>query len=77
MKDLQFHVADTALLGKDPIIMFHVAKILARRLVVANKGLVKSKNELKAGSSPSLLSKMLIDIEQILSVGGSTFEQWI
>ncbi len=30
-----------------------------------------------AGQSPSALSKMLEDIEQILSVSGYTFEQWM
>jgi CRP/FNR family cyclic AMP-dependent transcriptional regulator len=77
LKDSQFHVADAALLGKDPIMMFHVARILARRLVAVNRGLVELKKQLQAGQSPSALRKMFENIEQILNVSGSTFEQWI
>jgi CRP/FNR family transcriptional regulator, cyclic AMP receptor protein len=76
LKDSQFHVADAALLGKDPIMMSHVAMILAQRLAVASRGLVELKKQLKAGQSPSVLSKMLEDLEQILNVSGS-FEQWM
>jgi CRP/FNR family transcriptional regulator, cyclic AMP receptor protein len=77
LKDSQFHVADAALLGKDPIMMSHVARILALRLVAASRGLVEVKKQFQAGQSPSVLSKMLEDLEEILNVSGSTFEQWM
>jgi CRP-like cAMP-binding protein len=77
LKDSQFHVADAALLGKDPIMMSHVARILAQRLVAANRGLVELKKQIQAGQPPSDLSKMLEDLEQILNISGSTFEQWM
>ena len=44
--DSQFHVADAAQLRKDPIALFYVAKILARRLVTADEGFVEMKKEL-------------------------------
>ena len=54
--------------------MLHVARILARRLVATNKGFVELKNQLQAGQSPSALSKMLEKIEEVLRVGGASFE---
>lgn len=76
LKDSLFHVADAATLGKDPTMMFHVARILARRLVAADRGVVELKKRLQAGHAPGALGKMLESIEQILSVSGSNFEQW-
>ena len=71
LEDSQFHVADAALLGKDPIAVLYFARILARRLVAADKGLVELKKQLQAGQSPSALSKMVGKIEEILSAGGT------
>ena len=74
LKDSQFHVADAALLGNSPVALLHVARILARRLVAANNCFVELKNQLQAGQSPSALSKMLVKIEEVLRVGGTSFE---
>jgi CRP-like cAMP-binding protein len=72
--DSQFHIADAALLRKDPIALLHVARILARRLVAANNGFVEPKTQLQAGQSTSALSKLLGKIEEVLRVGGASFE---
>ena len=77
LKDSVFHVADAAMLGKDPTMMFHVARILARRLVAANRGLVELKKHLQAGQSPGTVRNMIDSIEEILSVSGSNFAQWM
>jgi CRP-like cAMP-binding protein len=74
LEDSQFHVADAALLGKDPIVLLHVARILARRLVAADEGLVELKRHLQAGQSPSFLSKAINKIGEVLAVGGASFE---
>ena len=70
LKDSQFHVADAALLRKDPMILLHVATILAQRLLAADKGLVELTKQIEAGQSPSVLRKTLKKVEEILSVGG-------
>jgi CRP/FNR family cyclic AMP-dependent transcriptional regulator len=46
LEDSQFYIADAALLGKDPTVVLYIAKILARRLVAADEGLVELKNQL-------------------------------
>ena len=74
LEDSQFHVADAALLGKDPIVLLHVARILARRLVAADEGLVELKRHIQAGQSPSFLSKAINKIGEVLAVGGASFE---
>ena len=66
LEDSQFYIADAALLGKDPIAVLHVARILARRLVAANESLVELKIHLQAGHSPMVLSKLMGKIERIL-----------
>jgi CRP/FNR family cyclic AMP-dependent transcriptional regulator len=66
LEDSQFYIADAALLEKDPIAVRHVARILARRLVAADEGLVELKNQLQAGHSPMALSKLIGKIEGIL-----------
>ena len=77
LKDSEFCVADAVLLGKDPVALLHVARILARRLVATNRGLVELKKQLQAGKSPGILIKMIDDIERIFRVGGSNLEQWL
>ena len=77
LKDSQFYVADAALFETEPIAVLHVARILARRLVAADRVLVELKSQFQAGQSPSALRKMLDDIEVIFRVGGATFEQWL
>jgi CRP/FNR family transcriptional regulator, cyclic AMP receptor protein len=72
LEDSQFHVSDAALPEKDPVMLLHVARILARRIVVANRSLVELKKQFQAGQSHSALSKMLEKVEEILTVGGIT-----
>jgi CRP/FNR family cyclic AMP-dependent transcriptional regulator len=68
LEDSQFYIADAALLGKDPIAVLHIARILARRLVAADEGLVELKNQLHDGHPPITLSKLIGKIEGILMV---------
>lgn len=74
LEDSQFHVADAALPSKNPVVLFQVAKILARRIVTANRNLVELKNKLQEGQSPRRLSKMLEKVQEVLSIGGASFE---
>jgi CRP-like cAMP-binding protein len=74
LQDSEFHVADAALLEKDLIALLHVARILARRLVAANEGLVELKNEIQTGPSPSVVQKVLKKMEEILTAGGTSYE---
>jgi CRP-like cAMP-binding protein len=74
LSDSQFHVADAALVGKDPVASLYIARMLARRSVEANKNFVELKNQIMAGQPSNGLNKMLKRLEQILSVGGASFE---
>jgi CRP/FNR family transcriptional regulator, cyclic AMP receptor protein len=73
VEDSQFYVADAKLLDKEPIAMSYVAKILALRIIDANKNVVELKNHLEGGST-SALGKVFGKLEAILSVGGASFE---
>ena len=68
--DSQFHVADGGVLEKDPMALLHVARMLARRLVAADTGIVELKKQLQAGQSSRILRRMLEKIEA--SLGGSS-----
>ena len=74
LEDSQFHVADAALTDKDPVVLRHVAKILAQRIVAANSHLVQLTNQLKSSQPSGTLSKMLEKVQEILSIGGTSFE---
>jgi CRP/FNR family cyclic AMP-dependent transcriptional regulator len=74
LEDSQFHVADAALPEKDPAMLLHVSRILARRIVAANRSLVQLKKQIQAGQSPSVLRKMLEKMEKVLNVGGIGYE---
>ena len=74
LTDTEVHVADAALLSKDPAVLLEVARILARRIVAANGSLVELKTQMQAGTPPGALSKLLKRVEEILSVGGASFE---
>jgi hypothetical protein len=74
LEDSQFHVADAALIGKNPVLLLHVAKILAQRIVAANSHLVELRQQLKSNQPSNALSKMLEKVQEILSVGGTSFE---
>jgi CRP/FNR family cyclic AMP-dependent transcriptional regulator len=66
LEDSQFYVAEASLLEIDPNSTIHIARILARRLVAANEGLVELKNHLRAGHPPSALHKFIAKIEEML-----------
>jgi CRP/FNR family transcriptional regulator, cyclic AMP receptor protein len=74
LEDSEFYVADAALPAKDPALLLQIARILARRILEANRNLVELKNQLQAGQSPSAVSKLLQKLEVILSVGGASYE---
>ena len=74
LEDCEFYVADAALPVKDPAVLLNIARILARRIVAANKSLVELKTQLQTGQSPSAISGLLEKIQEILSVGGASFE---
>jgi len=69
LQDSQFHVAEAALLRKDPVALLYVARILAKRLVVADSGLVELKKQLQAGQPPSALGKTIEKLQEVLKVG--------
>jgi CRP/FNR family transcriptional regulator, cyclic AMP receptor protein len=69
----EFHVADAGALMREPAALHYVATVLARRLDLANRGLVELKSELQAGASPSLLGATLDKIEAVLSAIGTGY----
>jgi CRP/FNR family transcriptional regulator, cyclic AMP receptor protein len=74
LTDSQFHVADATLIDNDPAASRHVARILARRIVEANKNFAELRSQMQTGQSPGVLSKILQRMEEILSVGGAAYE---
>ena len=69
----EFYVADARALMQEPAALHYVATLLARRLDLANRGLVELKSELQAGASPSLIGATLDKIEALLSAIGSGY----
>jgi CRP/FNR family transcriptional regulator, cyclic AMP receptor protein len=70
----EFHVAEAdILLTRDPGALLYVATLLARRLDLANRGLMELKSELAAGAPPSLISSTLGRIESLLSSIGDGY----
>ena len=74
LTDSQFYVADATLIDKDPAALLHVARILAGRLVEANDNFAELRNQIQSGQSPGALSKILKKMEEILSIGGISYE---
>jgi len=74
LTDSQFHVADATLIDKEPAASLHVARILARRILEANKNVAELHSQIQAGQPAGTLSKMLKRMEEILSVGGIGYE---
>ena len=69
----QFHIAEaSSLLGKEPVVLLHVAAILARRLDSANQVLIELKSQLDAGEARSAIDKTVDKIDLIISAGGAT-----
>jgi len=71
LEDSQFYVADAALLEKDTSALLYVAKILAQRLLDADRGLVELKKALDASQSAGVLGKTVERIQNMLRVGGA------
>ena len=69
----EFHVADAAHLLQDPAALLYITTILARRLDVANQGLLELKSQLEAGEPPSLIEKTIERIEGLLSAIGTGY----
>jgi CRP-like cAMP-binding protein len=69
----QFHIADAfSLLGKEPIVLLHVAAILAQRLDSANQALIELKSQLDAGEARSAIDKTVDKIDLIISAGSAS-----
>jgi CRP-like cAMP-binding protein len=69
----QFHIADaSSLLGKQPIVLLHVAAILAQRLDSANQALIELKSQLDAGEARSAIDKTVDKIDLIISAGSAS-----
>ena len=66
-EESQFYVADAVLLDKDPRAVLYVARIMAERLVAADRSLVTLKKQLEAGQSSLSLSKIVDTLEKILT----------
>lgn len=70
----EFYAADAAvLLTQQPAVLLYVAMLAARRLDLANRGLVELKGELAAGASPSIMRNALGKVEGLLSSIGSGY----
>lgn len=70
----EFHVADAdTLLRHEPAALLYVAMVLARRLDLANNGLIELKGALAAGAAPNLIRSALAKIESILSFIGADY----
>jgi len=69
----QFHVADAATLLRDPAALLYVTMVLARRIDVANAGLLQLKVMLQAGEPVGLIDATLDKIEGLLSAVGTGF----
>jgi len=69
----EFHVAAGDVLMREPAALHYVATILARRLDLANRGVVELRSELEAGAPPSLIGATLDKIEALLSAIGTGY----
>jgi CRP/FNR family cyclic AMP-dependent transcriptional regulator len=74
LTDSQFHVTDATLIDKEPAASLHIARILARRIVEANRNFAELRSQIQAGQSSGALSKILKKMEEILSAGGVAYE---
>ncbi len=62
----QFHVASADILARDPLVLFYVAAILARRLNATNRVFVELKTQLKASQRGGILEKTIEKMEGLL-----------
>jgi len=64
----EFYITDaTTLLTREPTALLYVATLLARRLDLANHGLLEIKNELETSASSGLIRSTLAKIESLIS----------
>jgi len=63
----QFHVASPYILAREPLVLFFVAEILARRLNATNRVLVELRTQLKAGQRGAVVEKTIEKMEGLLS----------
>jgi CRP/FNR family transcriptional regulator, cyclic AMP receptor protein len=63
----EFHFADASMLTREPAALLYVAKLLARRLDLTNRGLSEIKSELTARATPSLIRATLGKVDALLS----------
>ena len=71
LEQSEFFVADArAMLVGDPNVALYVAAILARRLDAANQSLIEVKRQLKAGEAPSVISRTVEKVEEVLNYSG-------
>ncbi len=73
LKASEFHVADAALLLRDPAALLYVTMVLARRMEVANQAFLELKRQLAAGEPPSLIDATIDKIEALLSAIGTGY----
>jgi CRP-like cAMP-binding protein len=71
VEDSEFYVADAALSIKHPVILLHVAKVLARRIVEANQTLLELNNHVEAGAPHSAMTDAVKKTQEALHVGGT------
>lgn len=70
----EFYAADAAvLLTQQPAVLLYVATLLARRLDLANRGLVELKGELAGGASAGVVRSALGKVEGLLSSIGAGY----
>ena len=62
----QFHVASADILARDPLVLFYVAAILARRLNATNRVFVELKTQLKASQRGGVVEKTIEKMEGLL-----------
>ena len=71
LEQSEFYVADApTMLAGDPTVALYVAAILARRLDAANRSLIEVKRQLQAGETPSVISRTVEKVEELLSYTG-------
>ena len=70
----EFHVADAAaFLAQDPAALLYVTVVLARRIDVANRALLRTEEQLAAGEPQGLIDATLDKIEGLLGAIGSGY----
>jgi CRP/FNR family transcriptional regulator, cyclic AMP receptor protein len=69
----KFHLADEALLGKDPLAFIYIATVLARRLNNANRALIELKRQLDAHEPHSVIAETIAELDCSLVYAGYPF----